>query len=68
MITLSMACGHSYEMGETESIPVCPLCGERRVQRVKTRAPRFRGVVLGPCAQFENLPGIPVSVGVPDGE
>jgi DNA-directed RNA polymerase subunit RPC12/RpoP len=68
VITLSMACGHTVKIGDGDGPVACPECGERRVSHVKARAPKFRGVVLGPYAQFESLTGVPVVVGVPDAE
>jgi len=67
VIQLSMACGHTVKIGDAETMAIC-VCGERRVQAVKVRAPKFRGVCLGPHATFESLTGIPVSVGVSDAE
>jgi len=68
VITLTFGCGHTTKVPDDALIAVCPTCGERRVQQVKARAPRFRGVVNGPHATFEALPGIHVSVGVTDAE
>ena len=60
MITVTMACGHRMAVGE--SAPRCATCGETRVSHVKAPAPRFRGVVLGPCATYEDLPAQRVSL------
>jgi len=69
VITVSFACGHTAKLADDTALAVCAECGERRVQAVKARAPKFRGVVLGPHAKFESLAGIPVTVGAPnDGE
>lgn len=32
---------------------VCPRCGDRRVGSVEVRRPRFHGVCLGPCADYD---------------
>lgn len=54
MIAISFACGHRIQADDFDHPPVCPACGERRVQHVVTdRAPRFRGSALGPCATFD---------------
>lgn len=66
MITLSMACGHTLTVPhDIDAAPMCPTCGERRVQHVTARAPRFRGVAQGPHVTYESLPAIPVTIGVP---
>lgn len=52
---LTYACGHTAEVGDNPtSAPICG-CGEMRIQAVKARAPRFRGVATGPCSEFVNL-------------
>lgn len=61
MIEVTLACGHTMKVSG-EDAPVCH-CGERRVQRVKARAPKFRGVCQGPHASFTALSGIPVTIG-----
>ena len=61
MITLTFACGHRLT-AETIETAQCPTCGERRVSQTKARAPRFRGVVIGPCATYEDLPAVRVNV------
>ncbi len=54
MIEVSFACGHRLDMETAGGAPpICPQCSERRVAHVKAPAPRFRGIVTGPCAQFE---------------
>lgn len=55
MITITFCCGHTLQATGNEDGVRCG-CGETRIERVDTRAPHFRGVVLGPLAQFENLP------------
>lgn len=55
MIRVSMACGHRLQ-ADSETAPRCAECGETRVAHVSAPAPRFRGVVLGPCATYEDLP------------
>ena len=68
MIRLSMACGHALTVSDDgATVPVCE-CGERRVAAVHARAPRFRGICQGPRATFVDLPGMPVTVGVPTHE
>ena len=59
-----MACGCLVKIAETEVSALCPQHNERRVTSVKARAPKFRGVCVGPHASYEALNGIPVSVGV----
>lgn len=66
MITLTFACGHRQAWDEGGSV-VCATCGERRIARTVAPAPRFRGVVVGPSATYDALPGIPVNVGVNNG-
>ena len=68
MIAVTFACGHASKLDDTAALAVCPECGERRVRAVKARAPKFRGVCLGPHAKFESLAGIPVTVGASDAE
>ena len=60
MIEVTMACGHKLAAGEGS--PICAQCQETRVSHVKAPAPRFRGVVLGPCATYEDLPAKRVSL------
>lgn len=55
-ILLTMACGHRVKAPDDIRAPLCPTCGETRVAHVKAPAPRFRGVVMGPCATYEDLP------------
>ena len=55
-ILATMACGHQVQLQDGLTVPVCPQCGEGRVARVKAPPPRFRGVVLGPQATYEDLP------------
>lgn len=62
-IRLSFACGHAQTVSDTEQVPICETCGERRVSRVTARAPKFRGVCQGPHAQYAALAGMPVVVG-----
>ena len=50
---MTFACGHQMQAESMDATPICPTCQERRVQRVKAPAPRFRGFVTGPCAQFD---------------
>lgn len=68
MIELVFACGHRQKEADDVHVGICQTCGERRVQTVKARAPRFRGVCQGPSATYEALGGIPVTVGAVDGE
>ena len=56
MIVATMACGHRVQISGID-VPACPQCGEMRVARVKAPPPKFRGVVLGPCAEYVELPG-----------
>jgi hypothetical protein len=62
MITATMACGHQIRLEDGSTAPTCAQCRETRVAHVKARAPRFRGTVLGPCAEFEALPAKAISL------
>jgi hypothetical protein len=58
-----MACGCVVKTDDKGAdSPLCATHNERRVQHVKARAPRFRGVCTGPVARYESLQGIPVSM------
>ena len=59
-IKVQFACGHTLTSPDDMTHAQCPACGERRVSRVTAPAPRFRGLVDGPCATFEVLPAVPV--------
>ena len=63
MITVTMACTHTVEVGESQHGPPVCACGERRVSHVHVRAPKFTGVCHGPQATYAPLPGIPIQVG-----
>jgi predicted nucleic acid-binding Zn-ribbon protein len=56
MIAVRMACGHLLKLTDGVMLPACPSCGETRVARVSAPPPKFRGVVLGPCAEYVELP------------
>lgn len=60
MIAIRFACGHALTGPDDLATAECPVCGERRVSRVTAPAPRFVGMVTGPCARFEALPAQPV--------
>lgn len=62
-VKLTFMCGHTLDATGNEEHPRC-VCGEDRIALVKARAPKFQGYVLGPCAQFEELPAKPVKLGV----
>lgn len=50
-IQILFACGHQTSVDEHEADqPICLTCGERRIQRVHARPPRFRGACRGPLA------------------
>lgn len=50
-IQVTFLCGHGVSVDEHEAdSPVCLTCGERRIQRVSARPPRFRGACQGPNA------------------
>lgn len=53
-------CGHTVDLTGDEQPPRCH-CGATRLVAVKARAPRFRGIVKGPGAVFEDLPPRPTS-------
>lgn len=53
---VTFACGHRAELGDNPgTAPICGECQESRVQHVKARAPRFRGVATGPYTEYANL-------------
>jgi hypothetical protein len=60
VITVRFACGHVVTGDDRMTQAECRQCGETRVSRVTATPPRFTGLVLGPCAHFENLPAQPV--------
>jgi hypothetical protein len=62
MITVTMACGHTQQLVDGSVPPFCGQCRETRVSHVKAPKPRFRGVVQGPCAEFEALKAQPVTL------
>ena len=63
MVTVTFACGHRAQVGtNVDTQPCCPECGERTVQRVKARAPRFVGVATGPYAETKALDAIAVNL------
>lgn len=55
MTTITFACGHHTTIGDNPSGPPVCACGERRIQHVKARPPRFTGACSGPYAEFKNL-------------
>lgn len=59
-ITVTFACSHSIEVGDNANWqPVCQVCHDTRVARVKARAPRFVGTVSGPYCETKGLdPGV----------
>ena len=69
MITVRMACGHDrLEMGDdVKGVPICPVCGERRVQQTTAPPPRFRGVCTGPSARLLALEPMAVAGAAPEG-
>jgi hypothetical protein len=60
MISLRFACGHAMRGDDRMTQAQCSHCGETRVSRVMAPAPRFVGIVTGPCAEFKELPAQPV--------
>ena len=60
-MTVTFACQHTQPLEQVDTIPICRVCGERRVQIIQAPAPRFTGICRGPSATFEAL----ASVGVP---
>lgn len=65
LITLYFACGHSREV-DGDGTATC-ACGETRIARVDAPAPRFIGHARGPCAEYQDLPAKPVTLGTDDG-
>ena len=61
MIRAKFACGHEIDLTGDEQHPRCP-CGNDRLVGLIARPPRFKGYALGPCAQYEQLPAIPVEL------
>lgn len=57
-MTVTFACGHRCTLTGDENPPRCH-CGSTSVVAVKAPKPRFRGIVKGPVAQFEDLPAQP---------
>lgn len=63
MITIRFACGHRAEFDAAlAQKPRCPECGETQIRRLKAPAPRFTGMVSGPCATYTTSAPIAVSV------
>jgi hypothetical protein len=60
-VDVLFGCGHRHAVSETKS-PRCPTCGETAIDRVLAPAPRFVGVVQGPCATFRALAARPVDL------
>lgn len=52
-MTITFKCGHpSIDLAnDAKEAPVCPVCRERRIVRVKAPAPRFSGACKGPLVQ-----------------
>ena len=69
MIQVSFPCGHArITIGDAaETVPICPVCGERRVRHVTAPPPRFRGLCQGPGARPEDLAAAPVASAAPSG-
>jgi hypothetical protein len=62
---VTFACGHDADVPDAVSVaPMCG-CGEKRVQSVKARAPKFTGSCTGPYAQAKALEPIRVSLARP---
>jgi hypothetical protein len=57
---VTFACGHTADLTGDENPPRCH-CGSTRVVEVKARAPRFRGIVKGPAAVYEDLAPRPLT-------
>jgi hypothetical protein len=50
-IVITFACRHVAEYGgELTERPVCPVCSEPKIARIKAPAPTFRGAASGPLA------------------
>jgi hypothetical protein len=62
-ITGRFACGHplAWDPAAT-TVPVCAVCGERRIAQVTAPPPTFRGVATGPHAVHEDLGPIRVDL------
>lgn len=61
-IRVRFACGHGVEVETGTETPVCATCGERRIARTTAPAPRFRGIAVGPCAEYVELPAARVAL------
>lgn len=69
-LRIRLACQHPTLVlpDSLDGTPVCPVCGETRVQSVVAdRAPRFKGSVLGPCAAYDPTGGAVVVNVAPGG-
>lgn len=53
-IRVRFVCGHALELTTGIEIPVCH-CGERRVARTSAPPPRFRGMAIGPYAEYQDV-------------
>lgn len=60
--TVTFACGHRMRLETGIEIPQCSACGETRVARSSAPAPKFRGIAVGPCAEYVDLPAARVSL------
>jgi hypothetical protein len=59
---VTFACQHTAEIGDNPSGPPVCACGERRIQAVKARAPKFTGACSGPFAEFRQLDPVVVNL------
>jgi hypothetical protein len=63
VITIRFQCGHKGEFDSALSCaPRCGQCGETTIRRVNAPAPRFTGMVAGPCATYTTSAPIAVSL------
>ena len=62
-MVIRFRCGHALELPDSyTAAPRCRECGDTVVSRVQVRAPRFVGTVRGPCAQYEDLGALPMTL------
>lgn len=62
-------CGHQAQVDATVGSATCPVCGRDGVSVARVRPPRFRGAVLGPCAETDfQIAPFRARIVVPEGQ